>query len=408
MSQLISAVPVGRGQVIDAIRGGSQTSRVDLVRLLGFSPATISTLVRELIVDGLVEEIGRAPSTGGKPRVLLSLVSNSRYAAGVSLDQSGISYVVADLDGAIIGRLRRPGAGKASPAAVVERIGMELMSLVHRVGVEPSTLLGVGVVSPGPITGGQGMALTPPAMRAWRDYPLADALQEATGLRVLVENDASAAAVGEYWAGPAVSSRCFAALYMGTGIGAGLVVDGRLHRGVSGNTGEIGHNCVDLSGPSCWCGAHGCLEAVAGPRAVVAAAVARGLTVPGVSVFDDFAALARLAIEGNPVAGELFAQSAGAVAVAIQSLCNIMDPDLIVLTGPAFTTAGSLYLPIIQERLDTVFMARDCHRVEVTLSLNAAEAASIGGAALVLQSELVFRPTATPSAATSSGPLKRT
>ena len=88
----------------------------------------------------------------------------------------------------------------------------------------------------------------------------------------------------------------------------------------------------------------------------------------------------------------LLAQSAGAVAVVIQPLCDIMDPDFIVLTGPAFTTASSNYLPVIQERLDTVFMARDCHRVEVALSLNAAAAASIGGAALVLQSELVFRP----------------
>ncbi len=407
MSQLIPAVPVGRGQVIDAIRGGNQTSRVDLVKLLASNPATISTIVRELIVDGLVAETGRAPSTGGKPRVLLSLVPESRYAVGVSLDQSGISYVVANLDGAIIGRLRRPGAGDARPADVVERIGMELMSLVHRVGVDPGKLLGVGVVSPGPITGAQGMALTPPAMQAWRDYPLADALQDATGLRVLVENDASAAAVGEYWAGPAAASRCFAALYMGTGIGSGLVIDGRLHRGVSGNTGEIGHNCVDLSGPPCWCGAQGCLEVVAGPRAVVAAAVARGLTVPGVSVFDDFAAVARLAMKGDPVASELLAQSASSVAVAIQSLCNIMDPDLIVLTGPAFTTAGSIYLPIIQERLDTTCMARDCHHIEVSLSLNAAEAASIGGAALVLQSELVFRPASTPEVVPSNGALNR-
>ncbi len=83
-----------------------------------------------------------------------------------------------------------------------------------------------------------------------------------------------------------------------------------------------------------------------------------------------------------------------------------MDPDLIVLTGPAFTTAGSIYLPVIKERIDATFMARDCHRVEVSLSLNAAEAASIGGAALVLQSELVFQPARTISLATPNGSLQ--
>ncbi len=382
------ALPANRGRVIDAIRGAGEISRVELVRLMASNAATISTVVRSLIDDGLVVESGRAASTGGKPPVLLALAPDSRYAVGVSLDHSGISYVVANLGGAIVGRLRRRGFGGETPEDVVDRIGAEMTSLVDHVGVDPARLLGVGIVSPGPITSSNGMALTPPAMSAWQDFPLADALAARTRLPVLVENDASAAAVGEYWAGPGAMSHCFAALYMGTGIGAGLVLDGVLHRGTSGNTGEIGHICVDLTGPECWCGARGCLEAVAGPTAVVGAAAARGTTLPGLSVVEDFAALARSATEGDPVAGELLERSAEGVAVAVQSLANIIDPDLVVLTGPAFTAAGSLYLPVIQRRLDSAFFARDCHRVEVLLSPNAAEAAAIGAAAMVLQSEL--------------------
>ncbi len=384
----VGAYALNRGQLIDAIRRAGQVSRVELVHRMGSNAATVSTAVRSLIDDGLVVEVGRAASTGGKPAVLLSLVPDSRFALGVSLDHSGISYVVANLGGAVVGRLRRRGAGADTPAAVVERIGTEMMNLVTHVGVDPALLLGLGVVSPGPITGSNGMALTPPAMQSWRDFPLAESLEASTGLSVLVENDASAAIVGEYWSGTAGASRTFAALYMGTGIGAGFMVDGIVYRGASGNTGEIGHICIDLDGLTCWCGARGCVETIAAPTALVTAARSRGLPLPGLSVVEDFAALARLSQAGEPVAHELLTRSARAVAAAAQSLANMIDVDLIVLTGPSFTSAGALYLPVIQAHLDATFFARDCHRVEVVLSPNAVDAAAIGAAALVLQSEL--------------------
>ena len=384
----VGAYAVNRGQLIDAIRRAGQVSRVELVHRMGSNAATVSTAVRTLIDDGLVVEVGRAASTGGKPAVLLSLVPDARFALGVGLDHSGISYVVANLGGAVVGRLRRRGAGADTPAAVVERIGTEMMSLVTHVGVDPALLLGLGVVSPGPVTGSNGMVLTSPAMQSWRDFPLAESLEASTGLSVLVENDASAATVGEYWSGTAGASRAFAALYMGTGIGSGFMVDGIVHRGVSGNTGEIGHICIDLDGLPCWCGARGCVETVAAPTALVTAARSRGLSLPGLSVVEDFAALARLSRAGEPVAQELLTRSARAVAAAAQSLANMVDVDLIVLTGPSFTSAGALYLPVIQAHLDATFFARDCHRVEVVLSPHAVDAAAIGAAALVLQSEL--------------------
>ena len=390
----VGAHAINRGQLIDAIRRAGQVSRVELVQQMGSNAATVSMAVRSLIDEGLVVEVGRAASTGGKPAVLLSLVPDSRFALGVSLDHSGISYVVANLGGAVVGRLRRRGAGEDTPAAVVERIGEETTSLVKDVGVDPTLLLGLGVVSPGPITGSNGMALTPPVMQSWRDFPLAESLEASTGLSVLVENDASASVVGEYWSGTAGLHRSFATIYMGTGIGSGFMVDGIVHRGASGNTGEIGHICIDLDGRPCWCGARGCVETVAAPTAVVAAARSRGLALPGLSVVEDFAALARLARAGEPLAQELLTTSARAVAAAAQSLANMIDVDLIVLTGPSFTGAGALYLPVIQAHLDATFFARDCHRVEVALSPNAADAAAIGAAALVLQSELAPHMTA--------------
>ncbi|MBD8057891.1 ROK family transcriptional regulator [Cellulomonas sp. JH27-2] len=377
--------------VLDVIRGAGIISRVDLTRATGLTGATISTVVRRLIDNGLVLETGRAESTGGKPAVLLSLDPDARYAVGVHLDHAGITYVLANLGGAIVGRWRRPGAGTDAPDVVVARIAAEVTTLVAQTGVDPDRIVGLGVVSPGPLTGSAGMSLTPPVMQAWTDFPVPEALGAATGMPVMLENDATAAAVGEYWATSHEASACFATLYMGTGIGAGIMANGDIFRGASGNTGEIGHICVDIDGPACWCGGQGCIEALAGPAASVAAARDAGVDLPGIGTAEDFAALTRAALAGPGPAADIVARSARYVALAAQALANILDLDRVVLTGPSFAYAASLYVPAVRAQLDRAFFSRSSHPIDVVISAHAAEAAAVGGAALVLQSELAPR-----------------
>jgi predicted NBD/HSP70 family sugar kinase len=389
-----------KAAVLDVIRAAGTISRVGLIGATGFTGATISTVVRRLIDEGLVLETGRAESTGGKRRVLLQLNHASRYAIGVHLDHAGITYVLTNLGGAVVARITRPGAGAAEPAEVVTRIATEVAALVDRVGVEPERVLGIGLVSPGPLSAATGMAQTPPPMRQWEDFPLDGALARATGLPVLLDNDATAAALGEHWSGGIGGTSTSAALYMGTGIGAGLVIGGITYRGTSGNAGEIGHICVDALGPECWCGARGCVESLAGPAAVVAAAradraLARVVGLTGAkkrarpSVAADFAAVSRAARRGEPRALAILERSARYIAVAARTLANIMDLDVLVLTGPSFAIAGSVYLPIVRDELDRAFFARAAHEVDVRLSRSAATAPAIGAAAMVLQSELV-------------------
>jgi len=214
----------------------------------------------------------------------------------------------------------------------------------------------------------------------------------------MLDNDATAAALGEYWSGGVGTATTFASVFMGTGIGAGLLVNGSAYRGASGNAGEIGHICLDPAGPECWCGARGCTETLAGPATVTAAAradhsIARASGLdsarPPLSVAAEFAAVARAARRGDRGARALLEQSAGYLAVATRTLANILDLELIVLTGPSLAVAGSIYLPVVQEELDRWFFARATHSISVQLSRSAATAPAIGAAALVLQSELV-------------------
>lgn len=230
----------------------------------------------------------------------------------------------------------------------------------------------------------------PPHLSGWDGDELGRRLTESTGWPVLVENDATAAAVGEYWVARVGPQQAFAALYMGSGLGAGIIVEGRAMRGGHGTAGEFGHVCVQVDGPECWCGSRGCLEVIAGPRTVVLAARADpaiGL-VPGRSIGADFAAIARAARAGSPACLALLEESARYVAAAAESVVNLLDIDLVVLTGPGFAAASFVYGPAIMRRIQPADARTWNRSVTVTVSLAAATASATGAAALVLQSDL--------------------
>ncbi|UED87705.1 ROK family transcriptional regulator [Streptomyces profundus] len=387
-----------RAAVLDVIRAAGTISRVGLVKATGFTGATISTVVRRLIDDGLVLESGRAESTGGKRRVLLQLNQSSRFAVGVHLDHAGITYVLTNLGGSVVARMSRAGLGTEDPPVIMDRMATEVDALIDGADIDRSRILGLGLVAPGPMNQSSGMRLSPPTMRHWEDYPLTSVLEDATRLPVVLDNDATAAALGEHWSGDVGGTSTFAAVYMGTGIGSGLVVNGITYRGASGNAGEIGHICLDINGPVCWCGARGCTEILAGPGSVVAAARADARLSRSAGLTEaterprwlaDFAAITRAALRGDGRAKDLLEGSARHLAVAARTLANVMDLEQLVLTGPSLAIAGSIYLPVVQEELDRSSFSRATHSITVRLSRSAATAPAIGAAALVLQSELV-------------------
>lgn len=398
----VSATPtVSSGSssvILDAIRAAGTISRVGLAKVTGLTGATVSNVVRKLLDEELVVEIGRAESTGGKPRVLLELNTSARYAVGVHLDHGSITYVLTNLAGAQVARMAKSGAGESTAQDVICRISSEINTLIQGAGVDRDKVLGIGIVSPGPLTSKSGINQTPPFMRTWVDYPLVPHLSQETGLPVLLENDATASAIGEFWSGGTDREGSFATMYMGTGLGAGILIGGSPYRGASGNAGEIGHTSADINGPECWCGMRGCVEIYAGPAAIVAAARANPDLVATAhlheypdhaNIAQQFAAIARASRAGHPGATELLETSARYIGHAAHTLANTLDLRMIVLTGSSFIAASHIYIPAIKDVLARAFFARANHQIEVRLSQSAETAASIGAAALVLQSELV-------------------
>lgn len=382
--------PQSRTTILDVIRASRTVSRVELADATGLTQATVSTVVRKLIDEGLVVEVGRGASTGGKPRTLLQIEPTARYAFGAQLGPDATTFVLADLGGATVSRWRREPLMDVVPDRAVAVVAEELHGIVERAAIDRGRLAGVGLVAPGPLLAATGIVLAPPSMRDWVDFPLRERLERATDLPVLLDNDATATAAGLYWTDGIAPATTLAALFMGQGIGAGLLSGGSVQRGTSGNAGEIGHVTIEVDGPQCWCGNSGCVEALAGPVPTVERARAAGIDLgdPARPVVVAFGQLARLALGGDSRALAVVERSARYVAVAAHTLVNVVDPDLLVLTGPAFAVAGPLYLPVVAEHVMTRRFARHSTPIDVRLSTHGPEAAALGAAALVLQAEL--------------------
>ncbi|WP_306189455.1 ROK family transcriptional regulator, partial [Streptomyces sp. MK5] len=245
--------------VLDLLRtsGERGISRLELAERTGLTPQAVSKITARLREKGLAAEAGRRASTGGKPRTVLRLVPDAGHAVGVHLDRDELRVVLVDLTGAVVGRRRAPldlGAGAESVLAAVER------SVRPPAGSVPAgSVLGVGVALPGPLDHARGVLHRVTGFPEWDGFPLRDALAARLSLPVVVDKDTNAAALGLAVAGEGGS---FAYLHLGTGLGAGLVIGGSVHRGARTGAGEFGHQVIQLDGPLCGCGERGCVEAL--------------------------------------------------------------------------------------------------------------------------------------------------
>ncbi|WP_328584292.1 ROK family transcriptional regulator [Streptomyces sp. NBC_00370] len=394
------AGPGSRALIVDLIRSSGPISRVELVKATGLTQPTISTIVRRLIDGGVVRETGDTVATGGKPRTMLIINSRAAYGVGIHVGADALTCVVTDTRGGTVGRalVAGPGAdavlGGAEPGGTkgaVEQLASLHQDVTEGLGLERQSVAGLAVVGPGPVDVVRGGFLAPPGLPQWAGLDLADALAARLDIPVLVDSDAAAATVGEFWSRQVSRNRTFGCLYMNSGIGSGVVLDGALHRGASSNAGKIGHVAVIRDGELCLCGNRGCLEMYAAPRAVVRRARAvQGLADRLRISADDpdawaFDVLARAALYGDEQARALVDESAALLAEGAVALVNLWDLDTLVLAGPGFVVAGSIYVSEIRRRLSEHAYTRDVHGVRVELSSNPRDAAAIGGAALVLQ-----------------------
>jgi glucokinase len=263
------------------------------------------------------------------------------YLGAVDLGGSKILSVIARGDGRRLGEDRRATSAEEGPDAVLERIVGSLQGALAKAGLQQHDLAAVGICSPGPCDIDAGVICSAPNLPGWRDVPISRYLEERLGVPTRLENDANAAALGEHVYGAGRGCRHLIYMTVSTGIGGGLIIDGRLYRGATGLAGELGHMTIEPDGPLCGCGNRGCLEALASGTAI--AARGEELIAQGGS-----AVLAELAREQGELTAETVAQAAGRgdmacqgiirragyyLGVGLASYVNIFNPEVIIIGG---------------------------------------------------------------------------
>ncbi|HEV8573408.1 MAG TPA: ROK family protein, partial [Dehalococcoidia bacterium] len=270
-----------------------------------------------------------------------------------ALDLGGtkLRAVVADLGGNISGEIIRPSEANDGPELVIARMIETLEAACAEAGVEVSRLAAVGVASPGALDLVRGLVFEAPQLPGWDGVPLIEIMSERLGIPALLENDANAAALGENRFGAGRGTRFMVYLTISTGVGGGIIIDGKVYHGLSGAAGELGHMIVWFNGPRCLCGERGCLEAIASGTGLAwrardlveageAAGLARVLREKGELDADEIADAARA---GDEDARRLFDEAGLYLGIALSNYVNIFNPEIIVLGGGVLTGAGDLF-----------------------------------------------------------------
>ena len=285
---------------------------------------------------------------------MASVSDDIPLSVGIDLGGTNIKAALVDRQGRILARDLRPTGSQEGAKAVVRHMVDGVEAVAAQGGVPVKALAGVGVGVPAVISA-QGVALLAPNLH-WRDFPVRAALETCLPVRVSVDNDANVAALAEARAGSGAGCASLFFITLGTGIGGGIVLDGRVHHGASFDPGEIGHLCMRPDGPRCGCGQRGCLEALASGTAMVRdarAAIASGrpsaiLRIAEAPERITPEVICRAAREGDGLACDIFKAAAEYLGIAIANVIHLLSPEVIAVGG-GIAEAGPLLLdPIVE------------------------------------------------------------
>ncbi|MBQ1443664.1 MAG: ROK family transcriptional regulator [Renibacterium sp.] len=376
--------------ILDAIRRSPDgVSRVELAGIVGLAAQTVSNICRRLLDQSLIVEAGKYGSGPGKPRTILRLNPAGMYAIGVHLDPAETNFALLDLTGSVVISRKLPTRADADPQETLDGIAEEINSMIAERSIHRSKIAGLGVATPGPIDPVAGAVVEPPHMQRWGKVALRDQLQKAVDLPVLLDKDVTAAAVAEIWAGGASGAGSFIFVYMGTGIGSGLVLDDEVVRGSSGNAGEVGHIIADPDGPECDCGQRGCVKVTCMPENIVAEARTAGvkavLAASPDSLQEQVAALAEAAESGDEQAINVLDRAAERFAVAVSAQTNLLDVDHVVFGGPFWKHFEAAFLAKLPARLTARSATGKVHGIEVMSTGVGSDVGAVGAACLVLE-----------------------
>jgi len=367
--------------VIETVRLAGRITRGEIAERTRLTQQSVSRIARSLIQRGLLVEERQRHSAVGKPSSPVRLRDGAAHALGIHIDPHVLTAVLVDLSGRVVARRSEPITSDPRPGAVVTQIADLGETVLEQAGHGrwEEGFLGIGVATPGPVDTVSGTVLDPPLMSVLRDVPLRTLLERRFSCRIVIEKDCSAAAVGERWIGRDSRACDFVYLYLGTGVGTGLFLNGDLYRGLTANAGEFGQLCAvtlgrfDESGrpeilPECNPGSYAPAEQAQASRTL-----------------------------GRQRSRLTVQQAAKAVSRGVLSVIDLLDVGLVVVGGPFFTgEVADVWLTEIEHAVNAYPTARRLRRIRVERSVNSSEAVAVGAASTIFHSTFTPRLRRTP------------
>ncbi len=369
---------------VDLIRFADQgISRADLADKMGLTRAAVTVIINDLISNGIILNTESRSTASGRPPVELEINPKQGLVAAVDMGAMHLSVALGDFSARILEEIEVPFRVDRGPQESLQEVGLVLKELLQKRGLSTQDLAAIGIGVPGPVIAEKGMVMAPPIMPGWDRFPIRATLENQWGTSVTLNNDAELGALGEWAYGAGRGEKNLAFIKVGSGIGAGLIINQQIYGGTTGSAGEIGHLTVDENGPRCACGNLGCLEAFAGGHAI--AAQARKLVASGkrtlLSEKDPSALTARDVAEaarrGDLPAQEIIKRSGTFIGIAIAGLINLFNPSTVIIGGGVAQVGDLLTTPIRQAVHERSLRASE-HSVRITTAMLGRRSSLIG------------------------------
>jgi predicted NBD/HSP70 family sugar kinase len=341
----VNAVIQRDKQVITAVlRRFGPLSRARIHDLTHIRQSTTSKLVRELLDENVLWEGGRLNVPLGRKQSLLHLNETHRLVAAIEFDDERVTAAILDLHPRVLHTVTQPTALDGDAAGLIRQLQDCLRAAMHAARIEPAQLIGIGIADPGLVSSRLGVTLGSSTIDFWRDIPLRQIFEREFGIPTFPESKTRAKAIAEQMLGGLEHAADLVYLDYGAGIGAGIITGGRLLSGVNGGAGEVGHTHLLENGPVCKCGSYGCLEALAGLRALETrvrkawaeldgqrAAVRNSASDHNSQLQMSGWDMLRAAAAGDKICGHAAAEIAGYLGFGIANLVNLFNPSVVVL-----------------------------------------------------------------------------
>jgi len=383
---------LNRSLILNLIREKGPISRAEIAKITKLTPPTVSNLVKELLESHLVIESNLGESQGGRKPTMLVINAKEFYVIGIDVGTKSIKGVVSDLNANIVTKRSLPVSLPATNHSFVDLMKNCIRQLLEADNIPLEKYIGIGVGMHGVVDVATGTSLFAPNLQL-RNLPLQDELEKEFNLPVKIENDARAMALGESWFGNGSGADHIVCVNVGSGVGAGVIINGKLFHGEHFISGEVGHMTIDINGPKCTCGNYGCLQTfTSGPA--IAERIRREISLGKQSLVADMVngdldiidgkMVYEAALKGDQISINALSEAGRYLGIGLTNIIHILNPKRIIVGG-GVANANHFVLDSARETIQNRCLSESAKQTEILLSKLGEDATAIGAVTLILQ-----------------------